>query len=193
MLLNCPRLTHLSLTGVNDFLRPEYIQFCREAPPGKHCVCPTVCIDISNLRKEFNDHQRDMFCVYSGDGVAQLREYLKLSEDSGPEIDQNGAVLVPPDNAPHQQHYIGGITALMNQHIANQHAGVHLPPPPPHAVMPQNLTGHALAHIVGMANRPPPPPPAHFHQPNQQQLPPGIVPVPDDDEDLDDDMRDEML
>lgn len=34
MLVNCPRLTHLSLTGVNEFLNPQYLQFCREAPPG---------------------------------------------------------------------------------------------------------------------------------------------------------------
>jgi len=32
--------------------------FCREAPP------------------EFNDHQRDVFCVFSGGGVGRLRDFL---------------------------------------------------------------------------------------------------------------------
>jgi len=35
LLNNCPRLTHLSLTGVHAFLRDDLIVFCREAPPGK--------------------------------------------------------------------------------------------------------------------------------------------------------------
>lgn len=35
-LLNaCPRLTHLSLTGVQAFLRHDLEQFCRDAPAGK--------------------------------------------------------------------------------------------------------------------------------------------------------------
>lgn len=58
LLNNCPKLTHLSLTGVQAFLRDELLAFCREAPP------------------EFNDHQRDVFCVFSGTGVARLREFL---------------------------------------------------------------------------------------------------------------------
>ena len=60
----CPRLTHLSLTGVQAFLREDLTRFCREAPP------------------EFTHLQRDLFCVFSGDGVSRLREYLKrLAED----------------------------------------------------------------------------------------------------------------
>ena len=58
LLNNCPRLTHLSLTGVQAFLREDLTVFCREAPP------------------EFNDHQRDVFCVFSGPGVSRLREHL---------------------------------------------------------------------------------------------------------------------
>lgn len=48
----------MSLTGVQAFLRDELLAFCREAPP------------------EFNDHQRDVFCVFSGTGVGRLREFL---------------------------------------------------------------------------------------------------------------------
>ena len=40
------------------FLTPELTQFCREAPP------------------EFTDQQRSVFCVFSGNGVANLREHL---------------------------------------------------------------------------------------------------------------------
>jgi F-box and leucine-rich repeat protein GRR1 len=58
LLNHCPRLTHLSLTGVQAFLRDDLTVFCREAP------------------SEFNDHQREVFCVFSGTGVARLRDYL---------------------------------------------------------------------------------------------------------------------
>jgi hypothetical protein len=51
-------LTHLSLTGVQAFLREDLTRFCRDAPP------------------EFTHPQRDVFCVFSGDGVTRLRDYL---------------------------------------------------------------------------------------------------------------------
>ncbi|EMD00530.1 hypothetical protein BAUCODRAFT_28876 [Baudoinia panamericana UAMH 10762] len=63
LLNNCPKLTHLSLTGVQAFLRDELLIFCREAPP------------------EFNDHQRELFCVFSGSGVGRLREYLNQEKN----------------------------------------------------------------------------------------------------------------
>ena len=53
------RLTHLSLTGVPAFRRPELQAMCR-APP-----------------KDFNEHQRQAFCVYSGKGVHELRKFLQ--------------------------------------------------------------------------------------------------------------------
>lgn len=58
LLHNCPRLTHLSLTGVQAFLREDLTRFCRDAPA------------------EFTHPQRDVFCVFSGEGVQRLREYL---------------------------------------------------------------------------------------------------------------------
>ncbi|CAG8486725.1 11771_t:CDS:2 [Dentiscutata erythropus] len=54
----CYRLTHLSLTGVHAFLRPDVQRFCRPPP------------------KEFTAHQRQVFCVFSGKGVKDLRAYL---------------------------------------------------------------------------------------------------------------------
>ncbi|BGP13169.1 hypothetical protein JCM10213_000251 [Rhodosporidiobolus nylandii] len=59
MLQRLPRLTHLSLTGVPSFRKRVLQQFCR-APP-----------------REFNDHQRRSFCVFSGRGVQDLRKYLR--------------------------------------------------------------------------------------------------------------------
>lgn len=63
-LLNaCPRLTHLSLTGVHAFLRNEFQQFGRDPPP------------------EFTEHQRSVFCVFSGTCVKRLRDYLNTAPE----------------------------------------------------------------------------------------------------------------
>ncbi|KAL2754179.1 hypothetical protein ACRALDRAFT_1063101 [Sodiomyces alcalophilus JCM 7366] len=63
LLKYCPRLTHLSLTGVAAFLREEFAEFCRPPPP------------------EFTEHQRGVFCVFSGAGVSRLREYLHTAPE----------------------------------------------------------------------------------------------------------------
>ncbi|KAI4126133.1 MAG: hypothetical protein LQ338_003903 [Usnochroma carphineum] len=74
LLNRCPKLTHLSLTGVQAFfLREDLITFCREAPP------------------EFTEHQRTMFCVFSGHGVNKLRDYLN-SEDPASIYDTEGTM-----------------------------------------------------------------------------------------------------
>ncbi|KAG8218649.1 hypothetical protein J3R82DRAFT_4314 [Butyriboletus roseoflavus] len=52
------KLTHLSLTGIPSFRKPELQQFCRQPP------------------QEFNMSQRLAFCVYSGNGVSKLRSFL---------------------------------------------------------------------------------------------------------------------
>ncbi|OBZ76747.1 SCF E3 ubiquitin ligase complex F-box protein grrA [Grifola frondosa] len=58
LLQKLPKLTHLSLTGIPSFRRQELQQFCRSPPP------------------DFNSSQRAAFCVYSGKGVAELRDFL---------------------------------------------------------------------------------------------------------------------
>lgn len=63
LLKSCPRLTHLSLTGITSFLRREITRFCREPPP------------------DFNENQRNLFCVFSGHGVNQLRAHLTQMMD----------------------------------------------------------------------------------------------------------------
>jgi F-box and leucine-rich repeat protein GRR1 len=45
-LLNCcPRLTHLSLTGVQAFLRQDLESFCRDAPPGMSAAAAAAALD----------------------------------------------------------------------------------------------------------------------------------------------------
>ncbi|SSD60335.1 related to SCF E3 ubiquitin ligase complex F-box protein GRR1 [Saccharomycodes ludwigii] len=58
LLMACPRLSHLSLTAIPSFLRPDITTFCR-APPS-----------------DFSENQRQIFCVFSGKGVQRLRHYL---------------------------------------------------------------------------------------------------------------------
>lgn len=83
LLKNCPRLTHLSLTGISAFLRREITQYCRDPPP------------------DFTENQKSSFCVFSGHGVVQLRNYLgALMEQRAYLVEQLGfqedvAALLP--------------------------------------------------------------------------------------------------
>ncbi|KAI0124168.1 F-box domain-containing protein [Xylariales sp. AK1849] len=89
LLNSCPKLTHLSLTGVPAFLRDDLDSFCREAPP------------------DFTEHQRQVFCVFSGNGVAGLKrylnnkpefaEFLEPSERSQRQAATNNGTLQIPD------------------------------------------------------------------------------------------------
>ncbi|EKM80050.1 hypothetical protein AGABI1DRAFT_120086 [Agaricus bisporus var. burnettii JB137-S8] len=63
------KLTHLSLTGIPAFRNPELQAFCREAP------------------QDFNTAQRLAFCVFSGKGISQLRNFLTEQFDS---MNENG-------------------------------------------------------------------------------------------------------
>lgn len=71
LLMACPRLSHLSLTAIPSFLRPDITAFCRPTPP------------------DFSDNQRQIFCVFSGKGVHKLRHYLMglTTPTDGPQID----------------------------------------------------------------------------------------------------------
>lgn len=73
LLKNCPKLTHLSLTGIVAFLRNDITTFCREPPP------------------DFTESQRNSFCVFSGHGVNQLRNFLtELMEENQAHILNHG-------------------------------------------------------------------------------------------------------
>lgn len=73
LLMACPRLSHLSLTAVPSFLRPDITSFCRPAP------------------SDFSENQRQIFCVFSGKGVHKLRHYLMslTAPTNGPQTDIN--------------------------------------------------------------------------------------------------------
>ncbi|KKK19816.1 hypothetical protein P175DRAFT_0561118 [Aspergillus ochraceoroseus IBT 24754] len=92
LLNNCPRLTHLSLTGVSSFLRQELTVFCREAPA------------------EFTHQQREVFCVFSGEGVNRLRNFL--NQETVPQRDMNEATMYDDDEELDEDE--GQVTGLMN-------------------------------------------------------------------------------
>ncbi|KAH1555128.1 hypothetical protein KXV92_001934 [Aspergillus fumigatus] len=97
LLNNCPRLTHLSLTGVQAFLDPAVTQFCREAPP------------------EFTQQQREVFCVFSGEGVNRLRDYLNRSPD--PPREMTEATMYDDDEELDEDE--GQVTGLMHATVIN--------------------------------------------------------------------------
>lgn len=71
-LLNvCLKLNHLSLTNVPSFIRDDLQAFCRSPP------------------KDFTELQRRPFCVYSGKGVQDLRQYLNTLYDSSLTLNNN--------------------------------------------------------------------------------------------------------
>lgn len=53
LLNNCQKLTHLSLTGVQAFLRDDLEQFCRTAPPGMYLI---LCFYLSELTSDRRIH-----------------------------------------------------------------------------------------------------------------------------------------
>lgn len=70
-------MTHLSLTGIPAFRRPELQQFCRDPPQvSEYFAAYSDSIDCFPLTQEFNTTQRAAFCVYSGKGVSELRDFL---------------------------------------------------------------------------------------------------------------------
>ncbi|KAJ6129787.1 SCF ubiquitin ligase complex subunit [Penicillium capsulatum] len=89
---HCPRLTHLSLTGVEAFLNEGLTKFCREAPA------------------EFTQQQRRVFCVFSGDGVNRLRDYLNQQGSSTPE--ETEATMYDDDEELEEDE--GAMTGLMD-------------------------------------------------------------------------------
>ncbi|PLN80791.1 hypothetical protein BDW42DRAFT_185810 [Aspergillus taichungensis] len=97
LLNHCPRLTHLSLTGVGAFLRPELTVFCREAPP------------------EFTHQQREVFCVFSGDGVNRLRDFLNGVME--PPRDLTEATMYDDDEELDEEE--GQVTGLMHATAIN--------------------------------------------------------------------------
>lgn len=95
LLRNCPRLTHLSLTGVQEFLRDDLTAFCREAPP------------------EFTQAQRDLFCVFSGEGVGRLRDFLSTS--MAPPRETSEATMYDDEEEEELDEDEGQVTGMMHE------------------------------------------------------------------------------
>lgn len=162
LLNNCPKLTHLSLTGVQAFLRDELLTFCREAPP------------------EFNEHQRDVFCVFSGNGVSRLRDFLNQQKAHaaaagnagvegsivGDSSSEFGSEVDMQPQGPHVGH--AGVdgpsaTPLLTMNVAGNHtpgATPGIPTPTPNLFIPPTMspTHPQHAHQPGQWN------PAHLSQ-----------------------------
>lgn len=114
------------------FLRDELLAFCREAPP------------------EFNEHQRDVFCVFSGTGVARLREFLneqKRHQDATGSVTPSVVSeqdIIDVDIDDHNPDSDGSNTPVVNVNVHGHYphgqtpivpgpTGVPFPPvPPPH-------------------------------------------------------------
>ncbi|KAI9702211.1 MAG: SCF ubiquitin ligase complex subunit [Bogoriella megaspora] len=116
LLNNCPRLTHLSLTGVQAFLREDLIHFCREAPPG-NIIGPLFRPPL-NHHAEFNEHQRDVFCVFSGPGVARLRNYLNAEANASTTYDGETTMFDEVEEGPDPPIGSGVVLNNNNNNIA---------------------------------------------------------------------------
>ena len=112
LLNHCPRLTHLSLTGVHAFLREDLTAFCREAPP------------------EFTQPQREVFCVFSGEGVSRLREFLNRSSRPYNGADQ-GTMYDDGDGFDEEEGHVTGLlhATMINDDEEMGDAGVYQAPP----------------------------------------------------------------
>ncbi len=98
------------------FLRDDLQPYCRDAPPGilSHDIystgnCPSVYFCLSSETDkwqsnadyflEFNEHQRSVFCVFSGTGVIGLRAHLNsensLSTPASDDDDQTMTGMTP--------------------------------------------------------------------------------------------------
>ncbi|KAM0787982.1 hypothetical protein ACM66B_006184 [Microbotryomycetes sp. NB124-2] len=121
------RLTHLSLTGVPAFRRPDLQTWCRMPP------------------REFNSHQRATFCVYSGKGVHELRRFLRTmyaeqaveevngaasgrSINAGRNLSQHLGLQIPPHNPRGQQTHGGAAQHQRTPAVTNVTGGLNLHP-----------------------------------------------------------------
>ncbi|KAK4050554.1 SCF ubiquitin ligase complex subunit [Microbotryomycetes sp. JL221] len=120
LLQRLTRLTHLSLTGVPAFRRPDLQTWCRMPP------------------REFNSHQRATFCVYSGKGVHELRRYLRtmfaeqgaaeeahlaVRNGNGRPVARNLGLSIPPHNPRAHQTHNSNVQHQRTAAVASVQAG----------------------------------------------------------------------
>lgn len=80
------------------FLREDLTEFCREAPP------------------EFTQQQREVFCVFSGEGVGRLREFL--NRNAVPFSEETEATMYDDDEELDEDEV--HVTTLLNATTINE-------------------------------------------------------------------------
>lgn len=140
----CDKLTHLSLTHVPAFIRPDLQQF-RRAPP-----------------KDFTPTQREVFCVFTGRGVRDLRDYFnsmppEAFEVSPPMTTQQQAVLHPNHHYHQQQRRQQQLQQQQQQRLLQRertldtlsstfHTTIPIAPVRPEAAIPTVTVPHGDQH-----------------------------------------------
>lgn len=122
--------------------------FCREAP------------------SEFNDHQRDVFCVFSGNGVTKLRTYLReqtaarhAAHPASPNDVLHGDVGIEFDSDAHHPDSDGSNTPTINVNVHSNYAdgatpiiaGPTPPVPFPHGGHFQHTAPHASHALLSQS------------------------------------------
>ena len=74
MLLHCPQLTHLSLTGVPPFLQDDLLRFCRPAPAGKCQIFATIFSQVTDVPDQNSTTTNEMSSASSRDRESQISE-----------------------------------------------------------------------------------------------------------------------
>lgn len=82
---------------MHEFLRDELTAFCRDAPP------------------EFTQQQRELFCVFSGEGVHHLRDFL--NRIMPPVCEETEATMYDDDEELDEDE--GQVTGLMHATAIN--------------------------------------------------------------------------
>jgi F-box and leucine-rich repeat protein GRR1 len=87
---------------VHAFLRSDLEAFCRDAPQGVYPLNlhVTPILLLTYILPEFTPHQREVFCVFSGQGVTGLRRYLNQQAGvrNGAEFDDDEVTLTGDDD-----------------------------------------------------------------------------------------------
>ena len=179
-------MTHLSLTGVQAFLRDDLDTFSRPAPPGKQSPLKSLeeWAFADNSTPEFTEHQRSVFCVFSGQGVVSLRRHLTRATEEGrrqarsiPAPEVYSGVLIPD---PVGSGLDGDPDALDEEDIPEDGSEMVIDTQP----LPHNPFNSGLGHLGQVVPVLPPLATSPFpyayvasHPPDAQTIPPHSTPT----------------
>ncbi|KAI8140860.1 hypothetical protein BJV82DRAFT_671234 [Fennellomyces sp. T-0311] len=138
----CEKLTHLSLTSVPAFLRPDFQRF-RRTPP-----------------KEFSSQQRSVFCVFSGRGVRDLRTYFNTLTAMNAEAIQHQQQHQQQQQQQQQHHHHHGHHVPQQQPLITQRHPELATIDIPTDVLSRLHRGGVMEAVLARHNRLPAPVPA---------------------------------